>query len=100
MGRALRYPSDIALRGPLLCRPKADSRRFAPFVAVLQASHPRKGYHASTRRRLWCDYPGFRRILLQAQVTTIFVVITDELSDHAVKLRSVEDDDFVEQLSA
>ena len=77
-----------------------SSGRFLPLVAVLQTSHPPKGYHASTGRRLRRDYPGFWRILVQTQMTTVLVIISDEFTHESVKLRLVEHDDFVQQLSA
>ena len=79
---------------------KADLRRFAPSVAVLQPSHPRESYDASTGRRLWCDCPWLGCILLQTQMTAIRVIVGDEFTHHAAKLPLVEDDDFVQQLSA
>ena len=100
MGRALQCQSNSTPGGLLLWGLKADSRRFAPFVAVLQASHPRKGYHPSPRRRLWCDYPGFGCIFVQAQMTKVLVIVGNEFPQHSVKLRSVQHDDLVQQLSA
>ncbi len=76
------------------------SRRFAPFIAVLQTSHPRKGYHASTGRRLRRDYPGLWCIFVQAQMAAILVILGDELTHHSVKLPLVEHDDLVQQLAA
>ena len=86
--------------GTFLCLVRARLRGFAPFIAMLQTSHSRKCYHASTGRGLWCDYPGFWRIFLQAQMTAILVIIRNEFTHDPVKLGWVKDDDFVQQLSA
>jgi hypothetical protein len=67
---------------------------------VLQTSHSRKPHCPGARRRLWHDSAVLRRILLQTQMTTVLVIIGDEFMHHAVKLRLVEHDDFIQQLSA
>ena len=77
--------------------PTADSRRLAPLVAVLQTSHPRQPHYAGASRRLRRDAPRLWRILLQAQMTTVLVIISDELAHEAVKLPLVEDNYFVQQ---
>ena len=79
---------------------KADSRRLAPLVAVLQTSNPRKPHYAGVSRRLRRDSPRLWRILLQAQVTTVLVIIGDEFTHESVKLPLVEDNYFVQQLLA
>ena len=98
--RHLHCQSVSAACGLSVCGLEFASRGSAPLVAMLQTSHPRKGYHPSTRRRLWCDYPRLWCIFLQAQMTAIFVIVGEEFTHHSVKLRLVEDDDLVQQLSA
>jgi hypothetical protein len=61
--------------GLLLDVLKAGSRRFTPFVAMLQSSHSGQSYHPCSGGRLGSDHPKLRRILLQTQVTPVFVVI-------------------------
>ena len=86
--------------GLLLGVRKAGSRRFTPFVAMLQSSHSGQSYHPSSGGRLGSDHPKLRRILLQTQVTPVFVVLADELSHYSAELPLVKDDDLVQQLSA
>src|ERR1035437_824441 len=68
---------------------KAGSRRFTPFVAKLQSSPSEPS-----------DHPKLRRILLQTQVTPVFVIIADELSHYSAELPLVKHEDLVQQLSA
>ncbi len=63
---------------------------------MLQPSDSPKGYHASSWRRPWRDSPGIGRILLQAQMTTVLVIIGNEFVHKSVKLLFVEDDDFIQ----
>ena len=98
--RHLHCQSVSAACGLSVCGLEFASRGCAPLVAMLQTSHPRKGYHPSTRRRLRCDYPRLWCIFLQSQMTAIFVIVGEEFTHHSVKLRLVEDDDLVQQLSA
>ena len=79
---------------------KADSRRLAPLVAVLQTSHPRNAHYAGVSRRLRRDSSRRWRIFLQAQLTTVLVIISDEFTHESVKLPLVEDNYFVQQLLA
>src|SRR5512139_2431480 len=96
MLRALHSPSVSAPSELSVCGLEFASRHCLPLVAVLQTSHPRLRYHPSAWRGPWRDHPGLRRILLQAQLTTVVVIIGCEFTHHAVKMRWVEHDDFVQ----
>ena len=67
---------------------------------MLQTARSRKGDHTSTRRRLWRDSSGFRRIFLEAQMTTVLVIVADEFTHHALQLSLIEDDELAQQLTA
>jgi hypothetical protein len=62
--------------------------------------HPRLRYNPSAWRRPWRDRPRIGRILLQAQMTAILVIIGNEFTHQSLKQRLVKDNDFVQQLSA
>lgn len=72
--RRLHRRSDNEPCGTLPCVVTTVSRCFAPFVAMLQPTYPRKGCHASRQLRLWCDHPGLWCILPQAQMTAVLVM--------------------------
>ena len=67
---------------------------------MLQTAHSRKGYYASRRGRLRIDYAGHGRILRQAQMTPVLMIIVNEFNHDPVKLPWVEHDNFVQQFTA
>ena len=78
--------------------PGSDSR--SEFVAVMQASKPRYGNNLRIHRRTLCRCASGRRILAQAEMCPVIMVIANVLRHEPLQVASVDNNNMIEQLSA
>ncbi len=74
--------------------------RFAPSVAMVQASEPWHRYHACPGRRPLLYWPLVRRVLVQRNVNVILVMIPDVVTDDPAEMLFIQRDDVIEDLAA
>ena len=74
-------------------------RRFAPCVAMVQATEARQGSHFCGRRRLRFDYPLVRGVLFERVVNAVLMVIAHVITHQAEQMSFVQRDDMVQDLS-
>ena len=83
---------------------KAEMRRGgasgSELVAVMQASKPRYGNNLRVHRRTLCRCASGRRILAQAEMCPVIMVIANVLRHEPLQMASVDNNNMIEQLSA
>ena len=75
-------------------------RRFAPCVAMVQATEAGQGSHVCGRRRLPLDCPLVRGIPFQRVVNAVLMVIAHGITHQPEPMSLVQRDDMVQDLSA
>src|SRR5262249_15006420 len=75
-------------------------RRFAPRVAMVQATEARQGDHVGGGGRLRFDCSLVRSVFFERVVNSIFLVIVHVVTHQAEQMSFVQRDDMVQDLSA
>ena len=74
--------------------------RFAPSVAMVQASEPWHRYHTRPGRRPLLDWPQVGSVLVQLIVNAILVMVPDVVVDDPSEMLFIQRDDVIEDFAA